>query len=86
MGGAEVGWDGAGAGLDWGEGQGTLQFSRYWRPGRRLQSRAAGAAEAEASGAAASGSPALEPTPCLQVGRQEVVRPGLWRCAVSPEA
>lgn len=67
------GWGGAGAGRggEFGGGgvQNTPHFSRYWRPGRRLQSPAAGAAQAETPSAAASGPGASEPTPALQEGR-----------------
>lgn len=69
-----------------GRGRGTRHLSRDWRPGRRLQSRAAGAAAAaEAVSAAASGPFTCEPTTGHQVGRRDVARPELWEYAVPAE-
>nr|CAI9711937.1 unnamed protein product [Rangifer tarandus platyrhynchus] len=71
------------------EGRGTRHFSRDRGPGRRPQSRAAGAAVAEAVAAACRCSPGRfisEPAPGLQVRRRNVARPGLRKRGVPAEA
>ena len=71
------------------KGRGTRHFSLYREPGRRPQSRAAGADAAEegaAATAAASRRFASEPAPGLQVRRRDVARPGLGKQAEPAEA